>query len=77
MICLTGKIVHNTPNVICMGTDGHTDILTHIWSRFRDKLSLLRSLVQHNNTVTQQHNNTTTQQHNNTTTQQHNNTTTQ
>jgi hypothetical protein len=25
--------------------DGHTDKHTHIWSRFRDKLSLLRSLV--------------------------------
>ena len=42
-IRLTGKIVNNNPNVICRGTDTLTHILTHIWSRFRDKLSLLRS----------------------------------
>ena len=30
MIRLTGKIIHNTPNVICMGTDGLT--YRHIFS---------------------------------------------
>ncbi len=45
---LTSNIIHNAPNVICRGTDTLTDTPTHIYSRFRDKLSLLRSLVQEN-----------------------------
>ena len=44
-IHLTSNIIHNAPNVICRGTDTLTDRQTHIYSRFRDKLSLLRSLV--------------------------------
>ena len=44
-IRLTNKIIHNTPNVICRGTDGLTYRLTHILFRFRDKLSFLRLLV--------------------------------
>jgi hypothetical protein len=37
--------INNTPNLICRVTDTHTHILTHIKSIFRDKLSLLWSLL--------------------------------
>ena len=45
-IWLSGRHVADTSATFsAKGTDTLTHIQTHIWSRFRDKLSLLRSLV--------------------------------